>query len=177
MKRLAWHFYLLRLRLGMAGLSGLALLLAAVAMNFLALQPGKAELERLQAEIAALRSQPMAQRSRDPQAELELFYGFFPARSDLPEQLRTLYGLAADSGMMPERADYKLARVSGTPLWRYQASLPISADYASLRYYIAAVLKDLPNATMDDIELQRTGAKDEMLEARLRFTLYFRDAR
>lgn len=177
MKRWQWHLQRATAALGGSGLLGVALLLAAAAVYLGTIRPGQAEVASLRAELANLHSQPQQQRSYAPEEELALFYDFFPGRDTLPEQLRTLHRLAADEDLVPERVDYKLARVAGTPLWRYQSSFTLIGDYATLRRFAAAALHELPNAALEDIELQRSDADTAALDARLRFAVFYGEPR
>jgi uncharacterized protein YjiS (DUF1127 family) len=176
MMRWRWQLQQWAASLGLSGLSGAALLLAAAAIYAGMIQPAKDEIVSLRAELASLRSQPQLQRSYAPEEEMALFYDFFPERKTLAEQLRTLHQLAADEELLPERVDYKLSRIVGTPLWRYQSSFTLATDYATLRRYVAAALQELPNAALEDIELQRSDASEEVLDAKVRLTLYYREA-
>lgn len=176
MNRWQWQLQQLRAALGWTGLAGLALLLAAVAIYVGLVLPGQRESASLKAELANLRSQPQLGRKYAPEEELALFYDFFPQRDALAEQLRTLHRLAADDGLVAERVDYKLSHIAGTPLWRYQTSFPLGTDYATLRYYLAAVLEALPNAALEDVELQRPDAQSDLLDAKISLTLYYREA-
>jgi hypothetical protein len=176
MKRWQWSLQELAAKLGLPGLAGIALLIAAAVVLLGAVQPGMRDIASLKADLASSRSQPQLGRKYAPAEELALFYDFFPKRDILTTQLRTVHQLAADEEVAIERVDYKLSRIAGTPLWRYQIIFPLITDYATLRRYVASVLKALPNAALEDIELQRTDADAEVLDAKISLALYFRES-
>lgn len=175
MKRWAWRLQRATETLGLPGVAGIALGLAAAAIWVAAVLPLAHDIEALDAGLAARRNQPAAERRYAPEDELKLFYDFFPTKAALPEQVRTLHRLAADAQLSIEQADYKLSRLSGSPLWRYQISFPLNTDYVTLRLFLAEVLKTLPNAALADIELQRDEAEAELLQERVELVLYFKD--
>jgi hypothetical protein len=177
MNRRQWQLQQLASYLGLPGFAGLALLVLGIVILLSAVQPGQRDIASLKAELAGLRSHPQLTRQYAPAEELALFFDFFPARDQLSRQLRMVHQQAADAGLSIERVDYKLSRVAGTPLWRYQITFPLLTDYATLRHYLADVLKALPNASLENIELTRPEAKAEELDVKINLTLYFREAK
>lgn len=176
MTRWQWQLRQLAVKLGWPGLAGVALLLSGIVVLLVMVQPGQARIASLEGELSSLRSNPQIGRQYAPEEELALFYDFFPKQDTLTEQLRTLHTLAAEHGIEAPSVDYKLSRVSGTPLWRYQASMPLIIDYATLRHFLAAVLQTLPNAALEDIELQRPDADTDVIDAKISLTIYYREA-
>lgn len=175
MKR--WQWYLGRLidMLGFTGLAGIVMLAAAGTIALAVVRPGMNEVARLKHELAQMRSHPQTERRYAPEETLTLFYDFFPPRNALAEQLRTVQSLAASKELFIERVDYKLSRIAGTPLWRYQMSFPLNTDYKTLRHYLADVLQALPNAALDSVELQRADVDAELLEEKISLVLFLRD--
>lgn len=155
---------------------GLAMLAAAGIVYLAMVLPGIREIAALKTALSRMRSHPTLSRQYAPAEELALFYDFFPAREALPEQLRTVHRLAADKELAIERVDYKLTRIAGTPLWRYQMSFPLNTDYATLRHYMADILLALPNAALEDVELQRADSDAELLEEKIGLVLFFKGA-
>jgi hypothetical protein len=176
MKRWQWILQQLTTALGMPGLVGIGLTITATAVLLVTVQPGMRDIASLKADLASLRSHPQPGRKYAPAEELALFYDFFPKLDTLNTQLRTVHQLASDEEVAIEHVDYKLSRIAGTPLWRYQMIFPLTTDYANLRRYAASVLKALPNAALEDIELQRPDADSDMLDAKISFALYFRES-
>ncbi len=175
MKRLHWVMKQIVDALGLLGLAGAAMGIVAISIYFGSIQPGLREIASLKKDLTSMRSHPEINRHYAPAEELAMFYDFFPKRDALAEQLRTIHHLAADQELSVDRVDYKLTRIAGTPLWRYQITLPLNTDYGSLRHFIADVLKALPNAALEDIELEREHADAELLEEKIGLVLFFRE--
>jgi hypothetical protein len=74
-------------------------------------------------------------------------------------------GLALHSGA------YKRERSADAPYLRYRISLPMSGSYGQIRGFLAAVLADLPAASVDDVQLKKDGAGGP-LEERIRPSLF-----
>lgn len=176
MKRWLWHLQQIAASLGIAGMTGLVMIVAAVLLQFGLVQPAGQELVSMQAELDRLRKQPPAAPQAGPQQQLAQFYAFFPQQKSLSQQVRTLHEVTEQRQLLMGRVDYKLSQVSGTPLQRYGISYALVADYPTLRIYLAELLRTLPNAALEDIELQRFSDNEQMLEARIDLALYFRSA-
>ena len=176
MKRGLWHLQQIAASLGLAGMAGLCMVLAAVLLQFGLIQPAGRELAATQSELARLRKQPPAPPQAGDQQQLAQFYAFFPPQKSLSQQVRTLHAVTEQRQLLMGRIDYKLSRVSGTPLQRYGISYGLVTDYPALRVYLAELLRTLPNAALEGIELQRYSDNVHRLEAKIELGLYFRDA-
>jgi Tfp pilus assembly protein PilO len=176
MTRWQWTAQRLAAAVGIPGLIGLLLLVSGISLYFTAIQTGAREVDQLKQQLAGMRSHPQTVRQYAPEEELAMFYDFFPKREALAEQLRTLHHLAVDQDLLIERIDYKLSSIQSTPLWRYQISFPLNTDYTTLRHYVADVLKALPNAALETIDMQRDDADAELLEEKIGIVLFYREA-
>jgi Tfp pilus assembly protein PilO len=167
------------LRLGSAGLIGLVLILLALGVLLLGVQPMQQRIAALDAEQSRLSSQL---RTRGPQRfgslgvreQLVDFYAFFPSTEQIPQLLDKIQHAARDQRLTLAQGDYKLSRDPGFPVQRYQASLPVMGQYAQVRSFVNAVLDTVPNAALDELILERDDIGDRQLEARVRFTLFVR---
>lgn len=175
MKRWQWHLQRIIAAAGLPGLLGAAMMVAAVLLQFMLVQPVSADIDRRQAALAELRSQPAIAPQAAPEQQLAGFYGTFPQPQALSQQLRTLHEVTESHQLFMGKVDYKLSDVGGTPLKRYAVSYSLVTDYPSLRVYLAEVLQALPNAALEDIELERFSEGAQMLEARLGLVLYFHE--
>ena len=175
MKRLSWHLQQMAARLGLAGMAGLAMLLAAVLLQLGLIQPAGRELVGMQAELGRLHDQPIVPKQVGVQQQLAQFYRFFPPPQSLSQQVRTLHAVTEQRQLRMGRIDYKLSRVSGTSLQRYGISYALVADYPALRIYLADLLRTLPNAALEGLELQRYSGNAQLLEAKIELALYLRD--
>lgn len=175
MKRLQWYLQRSATALGAPGMIGLALMIAAAVIEFGFVQPGKRDNIRLQQHIASLKQYPQPGKSSEPALELADFYALFPTRAVISQQVRTLHELANYHHLDMGRVDYKLSAISGTPLHRYRLSYKIVTEYPVLRRYLADILLKLPNAAIENIELQRFNDNTGVPESQLNVVLYFRD--
>lgn len=177
MKRLQWHMQQAIHALGLPGLAGAGLLIIGLMVQLVIVQPHRSEVAQLQSSLLAqhkLAQQSPTDGAQAPQAQLDKFYALFPPRSTLSEQLRLLHEVADEQQVDMGQVDYKLSKVSGTPLMRYQISYTVLTDYPALRQYLAQVLLKLPNAALEAVELKRFNEEAEVPETTLNIALYFR---
>lgn len=160
--------------IGTAGLVGAALLLIALLAYGAMVVPLYDEIASLKSEVAEARARITGRLSpaatRD--AELSSFYSFFPKSHSSPLWLGKIYGAAEETGVTLTSGEYEFQRTTGSRLGRYRISLPTHGSYEQVREFIAAVLKEVPAAALDDISLRREAIESPDLEARLRLTLY-----
>ena len=100
------------------------------------------------------------------------FYSFFPKSQSSPLWLGKIYDAARQTGIKLTSGEYEFQRTTGSRLGRYRISLPAHGSYEQVRNFIAAVLKEVPAASLDDISLRREAIESPDLEARLRLTLF-----
>ena len=159
---------------GTAGLVGAALLIIGVLAYSTMVVPLYDEIASLNGEVAATRARMTGRLSpaaaRD--AELSSFYSFFPKSQSSPLWLGKIYGAAKQTGIRLTSGEYEFQRTTGSRLGRYRISLPAHGSYEQVRDFIAAVLRDVPAASLDDISLRREAIESPDLEARLRLTLF-----
>lgn len=159
---------------GTAGIVGAALLAVAVLSYATMVFPLHDEVVTLRGKVADTRAQITGSTSpavtRD--AELNSFYSFFPRSHSSPLWLGKIYGAAKETGITLASGEYEFQRTTGSRLGRYRITLPAHGSYEQVREFIAAVLKEVPAAALDDISLRREAIESPDLEARLRLTLY-----
>jgi len=162
-------------RLGVAGVLGMGVLLGCAGFYVNAVAPAE---QQARAQHAALERQVM--RIQRPatavdgrEEELQRFYGLFPSAAQLTDEVERLHGLARRSGLELAQAEYRLERPHAG-LWAYRVSLPVSGSYLQLRQFLAAVLSDMPAASVDALRFERRKAADTRLEAQVRVTLHAR---
>jgi Tfp pilus assembly protein PilO len=156
--------------------AGLLVLVAILlyALGVRALQREVADL-KLQAEAARtkLRSGSLATRKAPATVaeQLRTFQAFFPRADSLPHWLDTIHTIGRGSGLLIRSGEYRLERPEQGP-WRYHVTLPVSGSYLQVRQFITFVLREVPSASLDDVQLRRD-AGSERVDARLRFSLHF----
>ncbi len=175
MKKFTWYLRQTAQALGNLGLAGIGLLILGFVLQVIEIQPVKKEVTQLNRQLATIKKHPQEIKSFAPSQQLALIYDFFPQSSMLSEQLKALHQITDAKELYLGKVDYKLSKVSGTPLERYDISYEIKTDYPTLRQYIADLLIKLPNAALDSIELQRVNDEGEVPEAKLNIVLYYRE--
>jgi len=111
-----------------------------------------------------------------PLDNLDAFYGALGQRRYAEQQVKTLFGLAAKSGLVLSQGEYRSARDRNARVNTYQVNLPVKGSYAAIWQFALASLRAIPFASLDDISFRRDNIGDPVVEARLRFTLYLADA-
>jgi len=192
MKRPAFGNLVLRLRLlalraGPVTLGAGAVLLlslGAAAWLLFALPQLEREHERLTEQARQARRQAATAPATVPAVipvsavpldNLDAFYGALGQRRYAEQQLKTLFGLAAKSGLVLSQGEYKSARDRNARVSTYQVNLPVKGSYAAIWQFALAALRTIPFASLDDISFRRDNIGDPTVEARLRFTLYLAD--
>ena len=178
---------LLLLRAGPVTLAAIAVLLlslASLATLLHALVRERQAHEVLQAQqargaqfagpgkLAAVAPVPAA-----PRDNLDAFYGALGQRRYVEQQVKTLFGLAAKSGLVLSQGEYKSARDRSARVSTYQVNLPVKGSYAAVWQFALSALRTIPFAALDDVSFRRENIGDPVVEARLRFTLYLADER
>jgi hypothetical protein len=173
----------LRIRLALsrwqpvAVVSALLILAALVSLAWLAqanrLLRGEEELAR---RMAAL---PPAQVKAPPPGaneNLAAFYAALGERRYAEQQVKTLFGLAAKSGLVLRQGEYKAGYDRNARVHTYQVTLPVSGSYRAIWQFALQALRAIPFASLDEISFRRDGIADANVEARLRLTLYLADS-
>lgn len=159
-----------------------ALLLCAASMALLScVLPARAalEVERAQARRAAALPPPVVAPVASESGasdNLALFRSALGRQSDVAPALRTLFGIAARTGLVLRQGEYKRDFERHAQLHTYQVNLPVKGSYAQVWQFALLALRALPYASLDDVSFRRDSIGETGLEARLRLTLYLSDA-
>lgn len=173
----------LRLRLALRRFSPvlfLAVLLYAVFLGALAwLSPAREALEqeRALARRAAALPPPVVQAAPldTPDRNLALFYGALGEKRYVEQQVKTLFGIAAKTGLVLRQGEYKSGYDRNARLHTYQVNLPVQGSYGQVWQFALLALRAIPFASLDDISFRRDTIGQATVEARLRLTLYVLD--
>jgi hypothetical protein len=111
-----------------------------------------------------------------PADPLDAFYAALGPRRYAEQQVRTLFALAAKSGLSLSQGEYKTAYDRNARLTTYQVNLPVKGSYGAIWKFALGTLRTIPFASLDDIGFRRDSIGDPTVEARLRLTLYLKDA-
>ena len=164
-----------RVWLGTAGAIGLLLSVLAVGAFWWA--PKLAEdatvlHEKYEVEGVRLRDR-LNRREQDPATVLREFHDGFPESTQYLTDLRAIFRIARERGVILARGDYASARKAEASLTTFDVVLPVKANYATLRAFVASVLNALPHASLVELRLEREG---NQLNARVHLTLYYRES-
>ncbi|HEU4372156.1 MAG TPA: hypothetical protein VFS02_01625 [Telluria sp.] len=175
---------LLRLRLALAALGpvvcGAAVLCLAGALALAWLLPERAVQGRRQAVALGLASLPPPLRAplaapASPNENLALFYGTLGERRYAEQQVKTLFALAARSGLVLSQGEYKSAVEKNGRFHTYQVNLPVKGSYGAIWQFAMQALRAIPFASLDEISFRRDTIGAPAVEARVRLTLYLAD--
>ena len=165
-------------RIGLPFLVTGALLLLAAVLYLAGVQAMRGEIADLRAQAEAaqrrLRSGDLA-RAAGPASvpdQLRSFHAFFPRTDSLPHWLDTIDRIGRGAGLTIRSGEYRLER-QDQALWRYHVTLPVAGSYIQVRQFITFVLREVPAASLDDVQLRREPGAGDRVEARLRFSLHF----
>jgi len=164
-------------RLGAPGVLGIGVALACAGFWWSSLKPMEEEVAAQRIALERLRArsplQPVSAGGREE--ELRRFQGLFPAAGALTNELERLHRLARRAGLDLAQGEYRLER-RPVGLWSYRVTLPVRGSYPQLRDFVAAVLKDMPVASIDALRFERKRALDTQLDAQVRLTIHVRPA-
>ena len=164
--------------LGTPGVVGIGVLLACAGFWFSALEPLTEEVSAQSAALERLRNRPLYQpasigREDRREADLARFYALFPPTEKLADEVARIHGFGRAAGLDLEQGEYRLER-RATGLWAYRISLPVRGTYPQLREFLAALLREVPAASVEALRFERKRAADAQLDAQLRLTLHVR---
>ena len=173
---------LLRLRLWLAALGpitcGAAVLCVAAALALAWLLPERALQGQRRAVALGLAALPQPVAVAAPvtaDANLALFYDTLGERRYAEQQVKTLFALAAKTGLVLSQGEYKGALDQHGRFHTYQVNLPVKGSYRAIWQFGMLALRAIPFASLDEISFRRDTIGEPTVEARLRITLYLAD--
>jgi hypothetical protein len=173
---------LLRLRLALSSLgpvaAGASVLCLAGALALAWLLPERALQRQRSAVALSLAAMPPAAAvvaPPGPNANLALFYGSLGEHRYAEQQVKTLFALAAKTGLVLSQGEYKSGFEPNGRFHTYQVNLPVKGSYAAIWQFAMLALRAIPFASLDEISFRRDTIGEPAVEARLRLTLYLAD--
>lgn len=156
----------------------LALAVAALAalglLHLAAVMPARAQLERLEAELAQReRSAPASAVAVAP-PETAALRDLLPPAAQASNDLQTLFELARKRQLRVAHADYQSGREPHRQFESLQVTLPLAGHYPAIRRWIEDVLRTMPHASIDQIAFEREAIGSATLVARVKLTLWLR---
>jgi hypothetical protein len=95
-----------------------------------------------------------------------------PSHRTLPQSLSAIFAMAREMDVILDMGDYRYIRNHGEAFGRYQVELPVISDYPTVRALVARLMNDMPYVALDDISFTREAADSEVVEARIRLTIF-----
>ena len=147
---------------------------AAIGVLFQALVDLDAQYAEARRQASVPPPAPIVAPAPPPSADQNLtqFYAALGERSKVDRQLKTLFALAEKNGLALRQGEYRAAQDRGGRFHTYQITLPVTGRYAAIWQFAFEALRALPHASLDDVGFRRDAIGSELVEARLRLTLY-----
>jgi hypothetical protein len=165
-------------RLGIAGVLGIGVLIGCAGFYAWTLVPLEAEVSAQKAALERLRARTLYQPASaggGRAAELERFYKLFPPAERLTDEVARLHRLGRSAGLDLAQGESRLER-RASGLWAYRINLPVRGSYPQLRDFLAALLKEMPIASIEALRFERKRATDTQLAAQVRVIVHLRPA-
>lgn len=176
-EKLRWHSQRLLPRLGWPGMVAVALLVTSIPFYFSAIRPLQSNLDALKQNLEAARDPVKVDHSADtPMEQLDEFYRFFPSEEDSPRWLGKMVEIADKNGLVLNHGEYAVVRDSAGQLRRFKITLPVQGTYPQIRRYLAALIAEIPNMALENVQFERKDIEDKKLQARIRLVLYLGQA-
>jgi len=167
--------------LGWAGWVGFSLMVVAALWQVIAvhnLDLRLAELKQKRIALETLIAQGAAARVGSSEERLNDFYAFLPGNTAPAMAIEQIHAAAQERGVLLATGEYKALRDNsvgaGPKVLRYQMVYPLKGTYTQVRAWLGDVMNGLPGLALDDINFRREGVGSEMLEARVRLTLFYK---
>lgn len=107
---------------------------------------------------------------------LAAFYDVLGEQRYAEQQVKLLFGLAAKANLALSQGEYKSAYDKASRVYTYQIVLPVKGPYAAIWQFTLQALRAMPFAALDEVGFRRDAIADPAVEARIRLTLYLKDA-
>jgi hypothetical protein len=164
------------MRAGAAACVAVALLAAGLA-TWAWLLPQRAALhEELARPLPAASTLVQAPAPPTANENLALFYATLGEKRHAEQQVKTLFDLAGKAGLVLNHGEYKLAFDKASGVSTYQIALPVKGTYRNIWEFALEGLAAVPFAALDEVSFRRDTIADPTVEARLRITLYLKEA-
>jgi hypothetical protein len=161
----------IRRALGWQGLIGLALVAAALLVDFRLTQPLEKRLRTAETALSVQARKSLGAMS-GASLDISRFQGYFRDGGDVTGSLAVMYDIAEEKGLAINSAEYSVKEEKELGLEGYEIVFPVTGSYAKIREFAQTVLDQLPVASLDLLRLSRKRVSDVTVDAELRFTFY-----
>ena len=154
---------------------GVLLLLLAVVLLVTRVLPVRDEIDLLQTQLQSAQTRPKAAAPIAPATPLEPGQPLRDLLSQAkgnPAQVRRIANIARLHGITLPRAQYTSSRQSPSGIEHTDITFSFAAGYPQSRAFIEGVLREVPNASVDRVSLERDEAQGAEAQITLRLTLW-----
>jgi len=162
--------YRAREELGVTGVAGIALFVAAALFMAFVLQPLKAKNRVLEARAGIGRDLGAVQNANAAD-KVGAVYQYLEKPEATTDWLAKLYAIGRATGVELQSATYKTQNAGGR-LQRYEIVLPLTGSYTQMRDFLKRSLAEIPVLSLDQISLKRENRREGTVQAELRLTLH-----
>jgi hypothetical protein len=106
---------------------------------------------------------------------LAAFYRALGERRYAEQQVKTLFAVAAKTGLVLNQAEYRLGADKQGRFHTYQVTLPVKGSYGAIHRFYEEMLLAIPFASLDQLNFKRDAISNSLVDAQLHFTLYLTD--
>lgn len=149
------------------------LLAVAMAIHLTVIRPAEVAAETLDAarlnQVTSRTPGPVSSAASKPVGGLRQVIERSPAVDALAQRLLVL---AQAQAIALPRADYQQRAHGILPVMQLRVSQPVRATYPQLRRYIESVLREVPNASLDQVTASRVSVDEAELEIRLQWSFW-----
>ncbi|EJN03264.1 hypothetical protein [Herbaspirillum sp. YR522] len=103
---------------------------------------------------------------------LKAFYDSLGDTDYAEQQVKTIFSLAAASGLSLAQADYRMSEEKAGGFTAYRVRFPVRGSYKAVRQFCMQLLLAIPFASLDELQFKRTEVSSEVIEVNLQLTLY-----
>jgi hypothetical protein len=169
-RALAQSAYALR-RVGTAGLTGLALLVAAIVLFMANNLPQSSAIYALKAQV--LRLAPLGKAAVVAPGGGTVLAAL-PQRDDAPTVVGKVFEQAEAAGVELAKGQYEFVPARDGVAARYRMTFPVRTTYPKLRDFMDRTLVALPAVAVEGLRVERKNVGDETVEAELKLSAYVR---
>jgi hypothetical protein len=160
------------MKVGIAGVAGAGIAVAAAVFAVATLLPGHDAVSRLDQEIARARE---AGRAGPPVEDgITRLVSSLPAREQMPAILGLVLEQAQKAGVVLDSGRYTYTPAKGGHVGRYEMEFPVKAAYPNIRDFIDRTLNAVPAAGLDKLRVERKAVGDSVVNADVRFVIFVR---
>lgn len=174
-----WTRHLLE-RFGAFGLIGFGLLLLAFGLGVYTPELAR-EAEDLRGKVDGTRGRleeerrDVAQRPSSAQRAAKLLESF-PTVDHATADLRVVFDAAQKNRIELVKGEYALAHTEdASRLRRFEVTFPVKERYVTIKSFVADVMNAVPHASLAELRIERNAANVDKLDARVHFTLFYRE--